>query len=46
MEKNKLGLLEDVARYYSAKLAEHGETPRGVDWNGKANAGALSSFAS
>ncbi|AOB33091.1 SAM-dependent methyltransferase [Bordetella sp. H567] len=35
MEKNRPGLLEDVARYYSAKLAEHGETPRGVDWNGE-----------
>lgn len=21
--------------YYAAKLAEHGETPRGVDWNGE-----------
>jgi SAM-dependent methyltransferase len=26
--------LRNVADYYSAKLAEHGETPRGVDWNG------------
>jgi len=25
----------DVANYYSAKLAEHGETPCGVDWNGE-----------
>jgi SAM-dependent methyltransferase len=25
--------LADVARYYSLKLAEHGPTPRGVDWN-------------
>jgi SAM-dependent methyltransferase len=24
---------EAVARYYSAKLAAHGPTPRGVDWN-------------
>ena len=24
----------EVADYYSAKLAEHGETPQGVDWNG------------
>jgi SAM-dependent methyltransferase len=24
---------EAVARYYSAKLAAHGATPRGVDWN-------------
>lgn len=28
-------LLSSVADYYSAKLAEHGETPRGVDWNGE-----------
>lgn len=28
-------LLLEVASYYSDKLAEHGETPRGVDWNGK-----------
>lgn len=29
-------LLADVARYYSDKLAEHGPTSRGVDWNGEA----------
>ena len=28
-------LLFEVAKYYSEKLAEHGETPRGVDWNGE-----------
>lgn len=28
-------LLSEVAAYYSVKLAEHGETPRGVDWNGE-----------
>ena len=28
-------LLSEVARYYSEKLTEHGETPRGVDWNGE-----------
>lgn len=28
-------LIEDVAEYYSAKLAEHGNSPRGVDWNGE-----------
>lgn len=28
-------LLTAVADYYSAKLAEHGDTPQGVDWNGK-----------
>ena len=27
-------LLAEVAAYYSGKLAEHGPTPRGVDWNG------------
>ncbi len=27
--------LAEVARYYSDKLAEHGETPQGVDWNGE-----------
>jgi SAM-dependent methyltransferase len=33
MEKNKGDLLAEVADYYSAKLAEHGAIPRGVDWN-------------
>lgn len=28
-------LLTDVAMYYSEKLAEHGDNPRGVDWNGE-----------
>jgi SAM-dependent methyltransferase len=28
-------LLVDVATYYAEKLAEHGDTPRGVDWNGE-----------
>jgi SAM-dependent methyltransferase len=37
MEKNKNDLLAEVAAYYSAKLAEHGPTPRGVDWNGEEN---------
>jgi cyclopropane fatty-acyl-phospholipid synthase-like methyltransferase len=27
--------LSEVATYYSDKLTEHGETPRGVDWNGE-----------
>lgn len=27
------GLLGDVASYYTEKLSQHGETPRGVDWN-------------
>ncbi len=35
MEKKQAELLEDVAQYYTAKLVEHGETPRGVDWNGE-----------
>jgi SAM-dependent methyltransferase len=26
-------LIGDVRRYYSAKVTEHGATPRGVDWN-------------
>lgn len=26
-------LLADVASYYTSKLEQHGETPRGVDWN-------------
>lgn len=26
-------LLVEVATYYTKKLAEHGDTPRGVDWN-------------
>lgn len=33
MEKSKSDLLAEVAEYYSAKLAAHGATPRGVDWN-------------
>lgn len=28
-------ILADVAKYYSDKLSEHGDTPLGVDWNGK-----------
>ena len=35
MQKNKTGLLAEVAEYYSSKLAQHGETPCGVDWNGE-----------
>ncbi|KHA72881.1 SAM-dependent methyltransferase [Pseudomonas chlororaphis] len=34
MQNDKTDLLEDVASYYSRKLAEHGTTPLGVDWNG------------
>jgi SAM-dependent methyltransferase len=33
--ENKIDLLAEVADYYAAKLAEHGATPRGVDWNGE-----------
>jgi SAM-dependent methyltransferase len=28
-------LLSEVALYYSDKLSEHGQSPRGVDWNGE-----------
>lgn len=35
MQKNNTSLLNEVASYYTGKLAEHGETPRGVDWNGE-----------
>lgn len=33
MENHKTDLLTEVAEYYSSKLAQHGETPNGVDWN-------------
>jgi SAM-dependent methyltransferase len=32
---DKSELLAEVAHYYSSKLAAHGDTPRGVDWNGE-----------
>lgn len=36
--KNKMpGFLSEVADYYSAKLAKHGETSCGVDWNSEAS---------
>lgn len=35
MTNKNTAILTEVADYYSAKLAEHGETPRGVDWNGE-----------
>jgi SAM-dependent methyltransferase len=35
MESHSTDILAEVAEYYSSKLAEHGETPRGVDWNGE-----------
>jgi SAM-dependent methyltransferase len=28
-------ILTDVAGYYTDKLAQHGQSPRGVDWNGE-----------
>lgn len=34
MQNHKNELLNEVATYYSEKLAQHGETPQGVDWNG------------
>lgn len=34
-DHNKSELLDEVASYYTEKLAEHGVTPRGVDWNGE-----------
>lgn len=33
---SRSGLLSEVAGYYGEKLARHGETPNGVDWNGEA----------
>ncbi|HCS66455.1 MAG TPA: SAM-dependent methyltransferase [Cellvibrio sp.] len=35
MQKIKPDLLAEVANYYSGKLAQYGETPKGVDWNGE-----------
>lgn len=35
MENDPNKLLEHVAKYYSCKIAEHGNTARGVDWNGE-----------
>lgn len=35
MNNKKTDLLNEVAHYYAEKLAEHGDTPRGVDWNGE-----------
>lgn len=35
MENKTEALLSSVADYYSARLAEFGEQPRGVDWNGE-----------
>lgn len=35
MYSKKTELLNEVATYYAEKLAEYGDTPRGVDWNGE-----------
>ena len=35
MQNEKTELLGEVARYYADKLAVHGDSPRGVDWNGE-----------
>jgi SAM-dependent methyltransferase len=42
MENDKIqtrfkDILSELADYHSAKLAEHGATPGGVDWNGEAS---------
>lgn len=34
-EIENTGLLAEVAGYYSEKLSLHGQSPRGVDWNGE-----------
>lgn len=33
----KESILTDVSAYYTTKLAQHGATPQGVDWNGTAS---------
>jgi SAM-dependent methyltransferase len=32
-----MSLLDPIKDYYEAKLAQHGATPNGVDWNGEAS---------
>ena len=40
-------LIGGVGRYYSEKVAEHGATPRGVDWNSaEGPANSVASIAS
>lgn len=34
-EENTAGIHAEIAAYYSDKLAAHGQSPRGVDWNGE-----------
>jgi SAM-dependent methyltransferase len=36
-DESRSGLIDDVARYYDSKLAAHGTTPAGVDWNSDAS---------
>lgn len=36
MAETKTDLLEDVAGYYANRIAEHGQTAAGVDWNSSA----------
>jgi SAM-dependent methyltransferase len=35
MQSQNSELLCDISRYFTTKLREHGDTPRGVDWNSK-----------
>lgn len=35
MVSENIDILTEVAEYYASKLAQYGETPRGVDWNGE-----------
>ncbi len=35
MQNNETDLLTEVAEYYTTKLAQHGQNPQGVDWNGE-----------
>lgn len=35
MDTDRHALLNEVASYYDEKLARHGNTPQGVDWNGE-----------
>jgi SAM-dependent methyltransferase len=35
MQDPRIDLLGEVASYYSDKLEQHGQSPRGVDWNGE-----------
>jgi len=36
-DDSRTSILSAVAAYYASKLAEHGPTPKGVDWNGLAS---------